>query len=59
MLTFEIRLLTAEDRTVMIHVTACATVEEARERLARIKGVSFARYEIWQDGRKVSDGLAP
>jgi hypothetical protein len=59
MLTFEIRLLIAEDRTVTIHVTARDTVEEAKERLAGIKGVSFARYEIWQSGRKVSDGLAP
>ena len=59
MLTYEIRLLNAGGETVMIHVTACDSVEQALERLAGIEGVSFARYEIWQGGRKVSEGDAP
>lgn len=58
MLTFEIRLLDSEGGTTMIHVTACDTVEQACERLAGIRGVSYARYEIWQGGHKVSEGFA-
>ncbi|HEY8948852.1 MAG TPA: hypothetical protein VIM56_08200 [Rhizomicrobium sp.] len=58
MLTFEIRLLNGEGHTAMIHVTACDTVDEARERLAGIVGVHYVRYEIWQGGHKVLEGPA-
>ena len=54
--TYEIRLLDAGGETVMIHVTSCNTPEQAFERLVRVDGVSYARYEIWQGGHKVSEG---
>jgi hypothetical protein len=56
MLTYEIRLLNGGGETVMIHVTACDTPEQALERLAHLDGVAYAHYEIWQGGQKLAEG---
>ena len=57
MQTYEIRLLKNDGSTAMLHMTVCATVQEAETRATTIGGdVRYERYEIWEGGRKVASG---
>ncbi|HEY7978182.1 MAG TPA: hypothetical protein VID67_08300 [Rhizomicrobium sp.] len=56
MQTFEIRLMAEDGSTILIHLTVCNSVHEARERADAINNVSYERYEIWRGARKVADG---
>jgi hypothetical protein len=57
--TYEIRLLKIDGSTAMIHLTVCATVQEAEARMSAIGDVLYDRYEIWGGGLKVASGSNP
>ena len=56
MQTHEIRLLKNDGSTAMLHLTVCATVQEAETRATTIGDVRYDRSEIWEGGRKVASG---
>jgi hypothetical protein len=59
MKTYEIRLLEKDGGTAMIHLTVCATTQEAEARAAAIENVGYDRYEIRVDGVKIASGSNP
>ncbi len=59
MQTYEIRLLKSDGSTAMIHLTVCATPQEAEARATTIEDVLYDHYEIFQRGLKVASGSNP
>lgn len=59
MQTYEIRLLKNDGGTAMIHLTVCATAQEAEARATAIEDVLYDRYEIWERGLKIASGSNP
>lgn len=56
--TYEIRLLNASGEITVFYATQCASDEDAHDHIRRMKGKSYARYELWRDGNKIGEGAS-
>ncbi len=57
--TYEIRLLNGNGRVSVFYVAQCASDDDAKNHVRRMKGKCYARYELWCEGRMVDEGINP
>jgi hypothetical protein len=54
---YEIRLLNAQDETILLYFTQSASEAGARRRLADIQKIDYAKYEIWRGLTLLGEGV--
>jgi len=56
MSAYEFRFLNERGEMLLLYVTQCFGDEHARSKISTTADMSYARFEIWQDDRKVGCG---
>ncbi|HEV2563098.1 MAG TPA: hypothetical protein VGT78_13250 [Rhizomicrobium sp.] len=59
MQTYELRLLNRDGGMTLFYIAQCASDDDAKDHLQRIKDKRYHRYELWQGQRKICEGLRP
>jgi len=58
MSAYEFRFLNESGGMLLLYYTNCIGDEEARRKVSIAADLAYARFEIWQDDRKVESGRA-
>ncbi len=56
MSAYEFRFLNERGAMLLVYFTHCLGDEDARARIGIASDLEYARFEIWQDDRKVEAG---